>query len=372
MRPALLGSATARANLARQIAVGVRDRGADGVNLDFEPLANGREAAFTSLVRMVRAELNRVHRGYQVTFDATGRIGNYPIEAATAPGGADAIFVMAYDYRTSGSSPVGSVAPIDGSAYDLRETIQAYTSRVAPSKVILGVPYYGRAWSTDSNAQNAANAGSVRTGTSTAVPYETAAAYLARYGRHYDAVEQVAWTAYRRKACSSATRCVTTWRQLYVDDGATIRQKYDLINAYGLRGAGIWALGYDGARPELWQAIQAKFISDTTPPVVGVRTLPGRSVNPAILVSWTGYDDVGIASYDVQVAVDGRPWSTWRKATRDTSAIWYGTDGHRYAFRVRARDAHGNLSAWNVSTAGTLPMTPSRLAAVITTLPAHG
>ena len=38
---ALLGSAAARLKLARQIAAAVRDRGADGVNLDFEPLASG-------------------------------------------------------------------------------------------------------------------------------------------------------------------------------------------------------------------------------------------------------------------------------------------------------------------------------------------
>ncbi len=37
---ALLGSPAGRANLARQIAAAVRDRGADGVNLDFEPIVS--------------------------------------------------------------------------------------------------------------------------------------------------------------------------------------------------------------------------------------------------------------------------------------------------------------------------------------------
>ena len=37
---ALLGSSTARSNLATQITKAIRDRGADGVNLDFEPLAS--------------------------------------------------------------------------------------------------------------------------------------------------------------------------------------------------------------------------------------------------------------------------------------------------------------------------------------------
>jgi len=100
----LLGSAAARANLATQIASAVRARGADGVNLDFEPLVAGSADLFTSLVRRVRSELNAVARGYQLTFDALGSIGNQPIAAATAPGGADAVLVMAYDYRTADAS----------------------------------------------------------------------------------------------------------------------------------------------------------------------------------------------------------------------------------------------------------------------------
>ena len=82
----LLGSAGNRANLARQIAAAVRDRGADGVNLDFEPIVATYADEFTSLVRAVRSELNKVHAGYQLTFDTTGWIGNYPIEKATARG----------------------------------------------------------------------------------------------------------------------------------------------------------------------------------------------------------------------------------------------------------------------------------------------
>ena len=95
---ALLTSWTARDNLARQIAAAVRDRGADGVNLDFEPLASGVEGQFVALIKQIRQKLDAVSRGYQLTFDTTGHIGNYPIERATSSG-ADAIFIMGYDYR---------------------------------------------------------------------------------------------------------------------------------------------------------------------------------------------------------------------------------------------------------------------------------
>jgi flagellar hook assembly protein FlgD/GH18 family chitinase len=277
---ALLGSATARANLARQIAAAVRDRGADGVNLDFEPIVSTYGDEFTALVRSVRAELNRVAAGYQLTFESMGWIGNYPIEKATAPGGADAVVVMGYDYRSGSSNPVGSVAPLSGPGYDIGDTVAAYASRVAPSKIILGVPYYGRAWSTDRSSIHAANISGTRYGASTTVVYATARQYAADHGRQWDPIEGVAWTAYRRQNCTATYGCVNPWREIYFDDAQALGLKYDLVNRYGLRGAGLWALGYDGTRPELYQVLKDKFITDTIPPKITASTLSSSLMSP--------------------------------------------------------------------------------------------
>ena len=187
----------------------MRDRGADGVNLDFEPIASGYSDEFTSLVRAVRSQLARVHKGYQLTFDTTGWIGNYPIQDATARGAADAVVIMGYDYRTAGSSPVGSLAPIGGPAYDLGDTIAAFLARVPASKVILGVPYYGRAWSTATASLHAKNISGTKYGASVPIPYATAREFARAYGHKYDPVEGVSWLAYRRQNCTTAYGCVT-------------------------------------------------------------------------------------------------------------------------------------------------------------------
>jgi spore germination protein YaaH len=258
---ALLGSATNRARLAIGIAKQIRDRGADGVNLDFEPLAAGYADEFVLLVKRVRTELDNVAKGYQLTFDTLGYIGNYPIEDATAAGAADAIFVMGYDYRSAGSSPVGSIAPIGGPTYDIVETVNAYRARVPASKLILGVPYYGRAWSTSTDKLHASNTSGTKFGASTTVIYATGIGVLQENGRQFDTVDGVAWTAYRRENCSATYGCVTSWRQLYMDDARALKLKYDIVNDYDLRGAGIWALGYDDARPELYAALKDKFVS---------------------------------------------------------------------------------------------------------------
>ena len=346
---ALLGSAAARLKLARQIAAAVRDRGADGVNLDFEPLVAGRSDEFVALVRTVRTELNRIARGYQLTFDTTGSIGNYPIEAATAPGAADAIFVMGYDYRTASSGTAGSIAPMGGPGYDLIDTVLAFTDRVPARKLILGLPYYGRAWSTVSAAPRSKTQTGSKFGWSASVTYDAAIALARKHGRRYDARDASAWFAYKRRSCSAASGCVTTWREVYYDDAQSLRKKYDMINRYGLRGAGIWALGYEGTRPELYGAILAKFLHDKTPPDTGIDVLAARQGDEGFTVTWSAQDMNPIRNYDVQVSVDGGPWRGWLTGTKATQAIMLGHDGHGYAFRARATDAKGNRGRWNIA-----------------------
>jgi flagellar hook assembly protein FlgD len=214
-----------------------------------------------------------------MTFDTTGWIGNYPIETATAAGGADAVVVMGYDYRGASSNPVGSVAPMAGPTYDIGDTVAAYTARIPASKIILGVPYYGRAWSTSTSALHARNVSGTKYGASTTVVYTTARQYAADHGKQRDPVEGAAWTAYKRQNCTATYGCVTAWREIYYDDAAALGQKYDLVNRANLRGAGIWALGYDGTRTELYQALKDKFITDTVPPVISASSISAPFVS---------------------------------------------------------------------------------------------
>ena len=90
-------------------------------------------------------------------------------------------------------------------------------------------------------------------------------------------------------------------------------------------------------------------VVDTVPPVVNVGDLPLYS-SEVITVEWSGSDEgAGVASYDVQVRIAGGEWQAWLNQVSGTWAVYNGTDGHSYAFRVRARDEAGNVSAYSAA-----------------------
>lgn len=318
---ALLGSATARATLAGEIAAAVQHRGADGVNLDFEPIPLGQRANFVTFVQQLRAALDATQPGYQLTFDATGDMANYDVTALTAPDAADAVFVMGYDYRIASSGIAGSISPITRDGYDLQETIAGYLGATTPDKVILGLPYYGRAWSTVSTDLNARTRPQGATyGYSASAPYSVAAGLAEQNGYLYDELEQTAWTTYPWQNCDS---CPTTARELYFDDARSLTAKYALVNAANLRGAGIWVLGYDGTRPELAAALRTAF-ADLTPPnpvpllgSVTPATVPADGGDLAITVEGSGF-----AARVTSVMFNGQPIpSTVVSATQLTATV---------------------------------------------------
>ena len=51
----------------------------------------------------------------------------------------------------------------------------------------------------------------------------------------------------------------TSWHQVWTDNELSISKKFDLAIADNLGGVGMWALNYDGNRPELWELINTKF-----------------------------------------------------------------------------------------------------------------
>jgi spore germination protein YaaH len=341
----LLGSATYRTRLVNNIVAQVRNRNADGVNLDFEPLATTQRARYVAFVRQLKAALVAAHVGYYLTVCTTGGAGSwatgYDLAGLTASGAADAIFAMGYDYSWSGSSRAGGVAPMESSyMLDVNQSVTDFLSQMSASKLIWGVPYYGRTWRTTSSALNAPTVAGA-SGYSKAYYYTGAKSLAAAHGRRWDAVGQVPWFTYYDSTARS-------YVEGYYDDVVSLGAKYDMINRRGIAGVGMWHLLMDGGVSELWNLVANKFQRDTLPPAGGITNLPSVTDSYAINVRWRAIDvGAGLASYTVQRRDRASPtWTTWLSGTTATSATFLGAPGHAYEFRVAARDRLGNTQPW--------------------------
>jgi len=174
----------------------------------------------------------------------------------------DYLFIMAYDYHGSWSENAGPVAPLSGNdqynMWNYETTIEEDYAEVDPSKLILGVPYYGAKWTTDNTNPY-----------TEVIPFGEPNSNWAGNINYKD----VSWSSMNRliklDQISGTTYIITTrdritYDLLWIDTDSSLSLKYDFAIEKNLRGIGIWSLGKDGNYPELWNLIEKKFADTTT------------------------------------------------------------------------------------------------------------
>lgn len=251
---AFLGHSAAQARFIREAVSLVASRGADGANLDIEPVPSNLDGAFVAFAGKFRAALR-------------ARIPGATLVVATSPsaptslirglaGRVDQLFVMAYDYRTVRSSTAGPVAPLDGSGATVSTTVARYLAAVPASKVILGVPYYGYDWPVTNRRPNApVRPASTGYGSAFSISYAAVTSWLSDHPTipvRRDAVAASAYFTYHDHDAG-------TYRQVWFDDARSLAAKYDLAITEKLAGIGIWALDNDRGYAALWTLLDQKF-----------------------------------------------------------------------------------------------------------------
>lgn len=263
---ALLSSKQDRRDLATRIARLVEERGFDGVNLDVEPVPDDLAEEYAVLVREVRRALDEVRPGLHLSVDVVPGMAGYDLAALTDEGAADLAVLMGYNYRTGDARVAGSTAPLrDEATGDLETTVQDALAQVSGERLVLALPWYGRAWSTDSAEAGATTIEGTGVAAPATLSYGEAVALAEGSGRRYDDGQASAWTAFPVRECED---CPATWRQAWYDDPDSFDAKVDLALDRGLAGVGIWALGDEGGREELWWPIRRRTegLVDATPP----------------------------------------------------------------------------------------------------------
>jgi hypothetical protein len=236
----LVDDPAAPARLSQALAEAVRARGMDGVNLDLEGLGTQDRAAFAGFALAVAKGLRSAEPRWQLTIDTYTNSASDPegyFDVARLAPAFDAFFVMAYDMQ--GDNP-SAVAPLHGTGSNDTAAVTAYSRTVGPSRVILGMPFYGVDWPTAAGDHAAPASGPQK-------PVTYAEVAAAGHPRYWDPATASPWTSYQDTDGQ--------WHVACYEDPQSIAMKAELADAAHLRGVGVWALGMDGNDPAMARAL---------------------------------------------------------------------------------------------------------------------
>jgi len=230
-----------------------------GINIDIE--LNGEASPelrqnYTKFIQNLRTFLNHRFENIELSVDvyASASKNNQLWDMPSLTPFVDFFVIMAYDFHSSSSDQAGPVAPLlGGKKYwdsDINSHLKNFLQSIPREKLLLGIPFYGYEWqttSTDSQSMTFPDTGQ-------AVVYSRIQELLSD-----DSPYQV--TEHWNEAALSPYLTYTDQNKTYVlyyDNSRSISYKLDYVNQLDLAGIAIWALGYEGESPELWEVIEQK------------------------------------------------------------------------------------------------------------------
>ncbi|MBW2275907.1 MAG: hypothetical protein JRF63_00360 [Deltaproteobacteria bacterium] len=260
----LVNSSVNRANAIETIVNAVEAGGADGASIDFEGVPASAADGFVLFLAELREAFDASSSSdLQISVAGPAVDWSGAFDLTQILPSIDVYFIMGYAYFWSGSShagPTGILLTDDfwrtysyGSELRSMAEASAMVDEAQRAKIVMGVPYYGREWTTADDA-----IGSTTTGHEGAVTYTAARADLEDPGveRWWDEGSLSPWYAFHDGA---------EWHQVYYDDEESLAWKYRFSLEQGLGGIGIWALQYDEGFSALWDELEFAFTEDFVP-----------------------------------------------------------------------------------------------------------
>jgi len=257
----LFNNNTSKQNLINGLISRVQARGAKGINIDFEGVASSQKDSLTSFMKQLCNKMHAAVAGSEVSIALPSVDWGGTFDVAAMMPYLDLFIIMGYDYYYSGSTTAGPTDPLFNFQttynYNLSKSVTYYLNRgVSNSKLLLGLPYYGRQWQTAGNTAPSATQTSSNNGSKTyAVVKNNTSGYYSAANKKWENFSSTPYYAFQ---------IAGNWNQCFINDKYSLGKRYDLVNQRNIGGIGIWALGYDDGHTELWDLIQEKFTSCRT------------------------------------------------------------------------------------------------------------
>lgn len=273
---ALLDNPDGQKNTIEEAVNVVKSRGIDGINIDFEYMGDpGLEYRdkFAFFISNLTQQMHKEIPSSKVTVSVYASSVKEPkiYDISKLHSVSDGIFMMAYDFATTGSDVVIPTAPLNGHKegkywYDISTAVDDFLAVMPSEKLILGLPWYGYNYPVLKPEVKAARDYGyysyywwrgyryrqyVGREEASAQTYAIAIDSNPTEMEGWDEFGKVGWKAYKDAS--------GLWRMIFLDDAKSLEIKYDFAKAKKLGGVGMWALGFDDGKQELWTLLRHKF-----------------------------------------------------------------------------------------------------------------
>ncbi|RJE47624.1 glycoside hydrolase [Dehalobacter sp. MCB1] len=224
----------------------IAETNADGILVDMEALSESSEEGLTALMQDLYTRLHPQGKLVMVSVMSKTSATDQPwydeYDYSDLAQVVDYIQIMSYDKHYSTSAP-GPIAPLDW----VREVIAYAVTEIPSEKILMGVPYYGRAWRTEGS-------GWVSKVFGWAVATQTADQFCATITRETTLTDPIGVPTFKYVDESGYSRTA------YFDDRLSWGEKLDIMDEYNLGGIGGWSMGWinEVSTPELYPLLKER------------------------------------------------------------------------------------------------------------------
>ncbi|QHA01545.1 cell wall-binding repeat-containing protein [Dehalobacter restrictus] len=242
----VLQNATKRSAFVNSATKMIAETNADGILVDMEALSESSEEGLTALMQSLYTQLHPQGKLVMVSVmsktSATAQPWYDEYDYSDLAQYVDYIQIMSYDKHYSTSAP-GPIAPLDW----VREVIAYAVTEIPSEKILMGVPYYGRAWRTEGS-------GWVSKVFGWAVATQTADQFCATITRETTLTDPIGVPTFQYVDESGYNRTA------YFDDRLSWGEKLDIMDEYNLGGIGGWSMGWinEVSTPELYPLLKER------------------------------------------------------------------------------------------------------------------
>ena len=195
----------------------------DGINIDFENMYEADKDKFSRFIIELEPRIKEI--GGVLSVDVTAPDGdpNWSLcyDRNVIAHVADYIVFMAYDQYGNSSTKPGTTAGFNWVETNIIKFIE--NEDVEPSKIILGIPFYTRQWTIDSNGEIKQGGRGVVSMLNIKIPNNVE--------KQWDEELQQYYIEYK-----SGNDTIKMW----IEDGTSIAAKVSLVTKYGLAGTSGW------------------------------------------------------------------------------------------------------------------------------------